>query len=57
MKLLEQDAELAGQKDRAQLIGLVDKKDPRTETEEQQVFLNTTFHPTDHSLREIVFRI
>jgi hypothetical protein len=55
MKLLEQAAELARKKDRAQLIGLIDTQNPRTELEAQKVFLITTFHPTDHSLRQIVF--
>jgi hypothetical protein len=57
MKLLEEAAKLAREKDRMQLLypsqdvgGGSKKKDSSN-----KVFLITTFHPTDHALRKIVY--
>jgi hypothetical protein len=57
MPLLEKAAQMARDLDRLKLLNpeSVDDEDDKGTVEEQKVFLITTFHPTDHSLRKIVF--
>jgi hypothetical protein len=58
MKLLEEAAALARSKDRAILLGLTQLQDTDVSqtTVQERVFLITTCHPTDHSLRQIVLK-
>ena len=54
MELIFEAAMLARGLDRDELLSKV--KDPNKESDKDNVFLTTTFHPSDHSLREIVHK-
>ena len=53
MKLLEEAATLARNKDRSSM--LTPGRGKQEDDMKDKVFLITTFHPTDHSVRTIVF--
>jgi hypothetical protein len=54
MKLLEEAATLARQKDRSRL--LESTREVQVNDQKDKVFLITTFHPTDQALRQIVLK-
>ena len=54
MKLLEETALLARRKVRAELFANDGSENIRKEGDEKRVFLTNTFHPSDHTLRELV---
>jgi hypothetical protein len=58
MALLDEAAKLAREKDRNVLLkaSLGSEGVESEDVVQQKVFLITTFHPTDHSLREIVHK-